>query len=138
MEFSSDPMFSRKNDWKKERPQWLLFVCWEVVQAIHFRIQLIYGDILTTYNPVLLKTILRKICSKLTIKTSERRQWRRSGVFIINFDQISYIVSVFLLIINFEHVKCRLVYFFALSYIFQRMIRYYKKVTMIVDKWIDV
>ena len=25
-----------------------------------------------------------KICSKLTIKTPERRQWRSSGVFIIN------------------------------------------------------
>ena len=75
------------------------------MQAIHFRIQLIYGDILTTYNPVLLLTILRKICSNLTIKTSERLQSRRSGVFIINFEQISYIVSVFLLIIDFEHVN---------------------------------
>ena len=26
-----------------------------------------------------------KICSKLKIKTPERRQWRRFGVFIINF-----------------------------------------------------
>ena len=32
-------------------------------------------------------------CSKLTIKTSERRQ-RRSGVFIVNFEQISHIVLV--------------------------------------------
>ena len=26
-----------------------------------------------------------EICSKLTIKTPERRQWRRSGVFNVNF-----------------------------------------------------
>ena len=29
-----------------------------------------------------------EICSKLTIKTPERRQLRRSGVFIVNFEQI--------------------------------------------------
>ena len=38
-----------------------------------------------------------KICSKLTIKTPERRHWRRSGVFIVNFEHISYLVLVFLL-----------------------------------------
>ena len=27
-----------------------------------------------------------EICSKLTIKTPERRHWRRSGVFIVNFE----------------------------------------------------
>ena len=26
-----------------------------------------------------------EICSKLTMKTPRRRQWRRSGVFIVNF-----------------------------------------------------
>ena len=39
-----------------------------------------------------------EICSKLTIKTPERRQWRRSGVFIVNFEQISHLVLVFLLL----------------------------------------
>ena len=39
-----------------------------------------------------------KICSKLTIKTSERRLWRRSGIFIVNFEHISYLVLVFLLL----------------------------------------
>ena len=29
-----------------------------------------------------------KICSNLPIKTPERRQWRRFGVFIVNFEQI--------------------------------------------------
>ena len=36
-----------------------------------------------------------EICSKLTIKTPERRQGRRSGVFIVNFEQISHIFQVF-------------------------------------------
>ena len=39
------------------------------------------------------------MCSKLTIKTSERRHWRRSGVFIVNFEHISHLVLVFLLLI---------------------------------------
>ena len=38
-----------------------------------------------------------EICSKLTTKTLERRQWRRSGVFIVNFEHISHLFLVFLL-----------------------------------------
>ena len=30
-----------------------------------------------------------EICSKLKIKTPERCQWRRSGVFVFNFEHIS-------------------------------------------------
>ena len=37
-----------------------------------------------------------EICSKLTIKTPERHQWRRSGVFIVNFEHISHLVLLFL------------------------------------------
>ena len=40
----------------------------------------------------------REICSKLTIKMPEWRQWRRSGVFIVNFEDISHLVLVFLLL----------------------------------------
>ena len=36
-----------------------------------------------------------KICSKLTIKSPERRNWGRSCIFIINFEQISHIVLAF-------------------------------------------
>ena len=36
-----------------------------------------------------------EICSKLTIKTPERGQWPRSGVFIVNFYHISHLVLVF-------------------------------------------
>ena len=39
-----------------------------------------------------------EIYSKLTIKTPERRHWRRSGVFIVNFEHISELVLVFLLL----------------------------------------
>ena len=36
------------------------------------------------------------VCSKLTIRISERRQSRRSGVFNVNFEQILSIILVFL------------------------------------------
>ena len=36
-----------------------------------------------------------EIWSKLIIKIPERRQWRRSGVFIVNFEQISNSVLEF-------------------------------------------
>ena len=36
-----------------------------------------------------------EICSKLTIKTPERHQWRCLGVFIVNFEQISHIALFF-------------------------------------------
>ena len=39
-----------------------------------------------------------EICSKLTIKTPKRRQWRRSGVFIVNFEHISHLVLKSLLL----------------------------------------
>ena len=39
-----------------------------------------------------------EICSKLTIKTLKRCHWSRSGVFIVNFEYISHILVVFLLL----------------------------------------
>ena len=36
--------------------------------------------------------------SKLTVKTLQRRHWHRSGVFIANFEHISYLALVFLLL----------------------------------------
>ena len=38
------------------------------------------------------------MCPKLIIKTPERRKWRRSRVFIVNFEHISLLVLVFLLL----------------------------------------
>ena len=52
-----------------------------------------------TYSKLTMET-LEKRCemySKLTINTPERRQ-RRSGVFIVNFEYISHLVSHFLLL----------------------------------------
>ena len=40
----------------------------------------------------------REICSKLAIKTSERWNWRRSGVIIFNFEHILHLVLLFLLL----------------------------------------
>ena len=34
-----------------------------------------------------------EICSKLPIKTPKRRQWRGSGVFIVNFNHTSHFFS---------------------------------------------
>ena len=48
-----------------------------------------------------------EICSKLTIKTPGRCQWRRSGFFIVNFEHISHLVLVFC---NFEHVNAGCVF----------------------------
>ena len=39
------------------------------------------------------------VCSKLTIKTPERRQWRHSDVFIVNSEHISPLALEFLLLI---------------------------------------
>ena len=43
-----------------------------------------------------------EICSKLTIKIPERRHWRRSSIFIVNFEHFTPCSSV--TIDNFEHV----------------------------------
>ena len=37
-----------------------------------------------------------KYVQKLTIKIAERRHWRRSGIFIVDFEHISHLVPVFL------------------------------------------
>ena len=39
-----------------------------------------------------------EICSKLTIKTPDRRLWHCSGIFIINFECILHFFQVFLLL----------------------------------------
>ena len=39
-----------------------------------------------------------EICSKLTIKIPKGRQWRSSGILIVNFKHILHLVLVFLLL----------------------------------------
>ena len=64
----------------------------------------IRGDVLVSAGSYLLKVNNKntrtryEIYSKLTIKTPEERQWRRSVVFIVNFKHISHLALVFLLI----------------------------------------
>ena len=41
-----------------------------------------------------------EICSKLTIKTPERRHWRSPAVFIVNFEHFTPFSSIFLLTLN--------------------------------------
>ena len=48
-----------------------------------------------------------EICSKLTTKTPERRHWRRFGVFIVNFEYISQLVLVFLLLTLNRQIPAR-------------------------------
>ena len=45
-----------------------------------------------------------KICLKLTIKAPEKTHWRRSGVFIVKSERMSYLV-VSVSIVNFERVN---------------------------------
>ena len=52
----------------------------------------------TCSKPINRNTTKRcEICSKLTIKTPVRRQWRCSGIFIVNFEYISHLFLVILL-----------------------------------------
>ena len=44
-----------------------------------------------------------EICSNLTIKTPKRRHWRRSKVFIVNFEDIPTLFYCF--VVNFEKVN---------------------------------
>ena len=61
-------------------------------------------DIHNPANIYLFKVNKRKtkksceICSMSAIKTPKRRHWRRAGVFIVNFEHISNLVLVFLLL----------------------------------------
>ena len=80
----------------------LQFYFWQILQGLIFAIGPVSGGI------YLLKVNNRnrarcEICSKLIIKTLERRRWRCSGVFIVNFERISHLVLVFPLV-NFEPV----------------------------------
>ena len=43
------------------------------------------------------------IYSKLTIETPKRHQWRRFGVFIVNYEHISHLCSS-VSVTKFEHV----------------------------------
>ena len=48
-----------------------------------------------------------EICSKLTIKTPGQRNWSRSGVFNIDFEQISNIALIFPLLTLNKQIPTR-------------------------------
>ena len=50
-----------------------------------------------------------ELCSMLKIKTPEGRHWRRSCVFIVNFEHISHLILV-LLLLTLSRQFCRLGY----------------------------
>ena len=49
----------------------------------------------TCSKSIIEKKEMYEICSKLIIEIPERRHWRRSCVFMVNFEQISHIVLLF-------------------------------------------
>ena len=63
-----------------------------------------YGNILAPVRIYILKVNNRntrircEICSKLTLKIPEQCQWRRPGIFLVNFEHISHLALVFLLV----------------------------------------
>ena len=62
-----------------------------------------------------------KICLKLTIKAPERFHWRGSGVFIVNFEHISHLVLVFLLLaLNMSFCVVLLIFNLNYSHCFPR------------------
>ena len=68
-----------------------------------------------------------EICSKLTIKTPERRQWRRSGVVIVNFERISPL-PVFLLLTLSGHMPAELCFCLLIFFIYEKnVVRSVKK-----------
>ena len=72
-------------------------IIFKILQKIFHLRFLATGNYMPKFNNKNTRTRC-EICSKLTIKTPERSQWRRSGVFIVNFEHILHLVLVFLLL----------------------------------------
>ena len=51
-----------------------------------------------TCSKLTIETPRCEISSKLKIKIPQRRHWHRSGIFIVNFEHISHLALVFLLL----------------------------------------
>ena len=56
-----------------------------------------------------------EICSKLTIKTPERRQWGLSGVFIVSFEHISEVNNKDTRTTSFERISDLVLVFLLLT-----------------------
>ena len=90
----------KKYDWKKNQDNQEFL---KIFKTISYLLQVI-GNGEIPVGIYLLRVNTRntwtscEICSKLTITTPDRRQWRRSGVFIVNFEHVSHLLLVFLLL----------------------------------------
>ena len=62
-----------------------------------FQLGVSVGIYLFKFSNINFRTMY-EICWTLTIETLERHHWLYSGIFISNFEQISYIVLVFALL----------------------------------------
>ena len=75
-----------------------------IISSVEIMEKMMFSFILIPASICLLKInnintrLTCEICSKLTIKTSERCQWPRSGGFIVNFEHISHLILTFLLL----------------------------------------
>ena len=70
---------------------WKPKIYFSLKQADHFNFKLINPAGIYLFKVNNRNTKARcEICSKLTIKTPERRHWRCSGFFIVNFEHISH------------------------------------------------
>ena len=88
--FSKEHLWRAASDFRCLRGSWLSLWYWSSMSYV----SCIY--LLKVSNRNTRKKC--EICSKLTIKTPEWRQWRPSGVFIIKFEHTSHLVLVFLLL----------------------------------------
>ena len=90
---------------KCSSPTWKICIFKNHVIVTWLKQGIIYPAVNFMFKVSNRNTVTRyEMCSKLTIKTPERRQWRGSGVFIVNFEHISHLVLV-VSIVNFEQVN---------------------------------
>ena len=65
-------------------------------QVINYKIVQVASQ--SAITDLTVETVEQDVKSMLTIKTPERRQCRRYGVFIVNFEHLVHLVLVFLLL----------------------------------------
>ena len=113
--FGPDATFFLLIQWEQATQNWMYITRYNILNSdlAHFLIWKLYEDIFWIYchqlhrcNPAgsymsKVKSrntrIMCKICLKLTIKTPEWRQ-KKPGLLIVNFEHISHLVLVFLLL----------------------------------------
>ena len=74
---------------------WLVSIWWGSLVINGLTEWLIFTQLTFTCSNSTIETLEKRceICSKLRIKTLDWRHWRHSGVFIVDFEHISYLFS---------------------------------------------